>query len=80
MKMEACNMNALEHHDRLYRMAYQKYLNREVEFARQLALEALSQMEAFRREQKFVPASDRVTCRAQALLDLIERQVTPEKR
>ncbi len=67
-------MNALEQHDTLYRLAYRKYLNDEIEFARQLAEEAVEKAHEFYMEMNLTVPADRFTCRARALLDMIERR------
>ncbi len=72
--MDHMKMNALEQHDSLYRLAYRKYLNDEIEFARQLAEEAVEKAHEFYMEMNLTVPADRFTCRARALLDMIERK------
>lgn len=72
-------MNPLEQHDSLYRLAYKKFLASEYEFARQLAEEAVSKAHEFYLNKNLTVPADRITCRAQNLLNLIERQSLPDK-
>jgi hypothetical protein len=73
--MDKMTMNALEKHDSLYRLAYRKYLNNEIEFARQLAEEAVDKANEFYLTMDLSVPADRFACRARALLDLIERKM-----
>lgn len=74
METSSMNMNALEQHDTLYRLAYRKYLNNEIEFARHLAEEAVVKAHEFYMTMQLSVPADRFNCRAQALLDLIDRK------
>ena len=76
--MEAI-MNPLEQHDSLYRMAYKSFLNTDLDVARQLAEEAISKAHEFYLNMKLAVPADRVNCRAQILLNLIERQSLLDK-
>ncbi len=73
-------MNPLEQHDSLYRLAYRKFMNNEIEYARQLALEAVSKAHEFYLNMQTTVPSDRFSCRAQSLLDMIERRSLLDKK
>lgn len=74
MEKSLFSMNALEQHDSLYRLAYRKYLNNEIEFARQLAEEAVEKAHEFYMTMQLAVPADRFNCRAQTLLDLIDQR------
>ncbi|MGB5105512.1 MAG: hypothetical protein WBP29_04465 [Candidatus Zixiibacteriota bacterium] len=74
-------MNPLEQHDTLYRLAYKKFLDSEFELAQQLAEEAVSKAQEFYLSRKLTIPADRVVrCRAQNLLNLIEKQTLLDKK
>ena len=64
--------NAMEQHDRLYRMAYREYLNHNLITAHKIATEALAKAQQFRLQNKELAAPHRFCCRAKTLLEVIE--------
>jgi hypothetical protein len=64
----------MEQHDRLYRLAYKKYLNDDLEFARQLAIEAVEKARQSFEVQLVDHQSLHFNCRALTLLESIERR------
>lgn len=75
-------MNLLEQHDSLYRLAYRKYMNREFEFARQLAIEAISRAQEFYISLNIIIPAGKFSCRAMNLLQMIDQDgdCRPEHR
>lgn len=73
-------MNPLEQHDSLYRLAYKKFLNNEIEFARQLAEEAVLKAHEFYLNMQLTVPADKFSCRAKSLLDMIERRSLLDKK
>lgn len=63
---------AMERHDRLYRTAYQEYLNNDLVAARRMATEALEIVQQFRHESGNLREPHRFCCRAKTLLEAIE--------
>ncbi len=74
------NMNSLEQHNALYQLAYKKFMNNEVEYARQLALEAVSKAHEFYLNMQLSVPADKFNCRAQSLLEMIERRSLLDKK
>lgn len=64
--------NAMEQHDRLYRIAYREYLNHDLVTAHRIATEALAKAEQFRHQNDGLAEPRRFCCRAKTLLEVIE--------
>lgn len=73
-------MNSLEQHNSLYRLAYKKFMNNEMEYARQLALEAVSKAHEFYLNMQIAVPADKFNCRAQNLLEMIDRRSLLDKK
>lgn len=73
-------MNSLEQHNSLYQLAYKKFMNNEIEYARQLALEAVSKAHEFYLNMQLSVPADKFNCRAQSLLEMIERRSLLDKK
>jgi hypothetical protein len=64
--------NAMEQHDRLYRMAYREYLNSDLIAAHRIAIEALAKAQQFHHQNDGLAEPRRFSCRAKTLLEAIE--------
>jgi hypothetical protein len=64
--------NAMEQHDRLYRMAYREYLNNDLVAAHRIATEAMAKAQQFRHQNDGLAEPQRFSCRAKTLLEAIE--------
>ncbi|MBK7093095.1 MAG: hypothetical protein IPH59_15490 [bacterium] len=73
-------MNPLEQHNSLYQLAYKKFMNNEMEYARQLALEAVSKAHEFYLDKHLSVPVDKFSCRAQSLLEMIEERSQVAKK
>jgi hypothetical protein len=64
--------NAMDQHDRLYRMAYREYLNNDLVAAHRIATEALAKAQQFRHQNDGLAEPHKFSCRAKTLLEAIE--------
>ena len=64
--------NAMEQHDRLYRIAFREYLNHDLVAAHRIATEALAKAQQFRHKSDGLAEPQRFSCRAKTLLEAIE--------
>ena len=64
--------NPMEQHDKLYRMAYKKYLDHDLIAAHRIATEALAKAQQFRHQNDGLVEPYRFCCRAKTLLEAIE--------
>jgi hypothetical protein len=64
--------DAMEQHDRLYRMAYKEYLNHNLVAAHRIATEALAKAKQFRHQSDGLAEPHSFSCRAKTLLEAIE--------
>jgi hypothetical protein len=64
--------NAMEQHDRLYRIAYREYLNHDLVAAHRIATAALAKAQQFRPQIDGLAEPRIFSCRAKTLLEAIE--------
>ncbi len=64
----------LEQHDELYRKAFAKYQQRDLQSARVLAEAAAEKAQSYLLQEGLTVPVDHYTCRAQALLRLIDQK------
>jgi hypothetical protein len=64
--------NAMEQHDRLYRIAFKEYLNHDLVTAHRIATEALAKAQQFHHQKDGLAEPHRFCCRAKTLLEAIE--------
>lgn len=64
--------DAMQQHDRLYRLAYRKYLNHDLIAAHRIATAALAKAQQFRQQNDGLAEPHMFSCRAKTLLEAIE--------
>ena len=72
--MELTMTNQLEEHDDLYRQAYKKYTEMDLAQAKRLATAAFDKAKEYFRARNHRLRLNRLNCRAEALLQMIERR------